>query len=187
MRILIVYATTEGHTRKLATFAAERLIRAGHEVRICDAAYPDLCDLAGCQAALLIASVHLGRYQDSLITFARANHDALNLMPSAFVSVSLSAAGDNPSDLAGLRNCMERLERDTCWRPGNVHQAAGAMLFSAYGILTRLAIKYIARRRGKIVKTSQDCDLTDYAAFGAFIDRFAATALSSMGKKLPGS
>jgi hypothetical protein len=33
-------------------------------------------------------------------------------MPSAFVSVSLSAAG-NPSDLAGIRACADRLERDT--------------------------------------------------------------------------
>jgi menaquinone-dependent protoporphyrinogen oxidase len=185
MRILIVYATTEGHTRKLAAFAAERLSRAGHEARVCDAAHPDRCDLAGCQATFLIASVHLAHYQASLIDFAHANHDALNAMPTAFVSVSLSAAGDNPSDLAGLRDCVERLKRDTSWRPRDVHHVAGAMLFSAYGLLTRLAIKYIARRRGKIITTSQDYDLTDCAAFGTFIDRFAAAAASSTGKKLP--
>src|SRR5260370_219988 len=117
----------------------------------------------------------------SLKPFAK-NHDALNAMPSAFISVSLSAAGDNPTDLAGLRDCVKGLERDTLWHPGAVHHAAGAMLFSAYSLFTKLAIKFIARRRGTIVKTSEDYDRTDYAALEMFIDRFVARAISSRRK-----
>ena len=101
-------------------------------------------------------------------------------MPNAFISVSLSAAGDNPSDLAGIRDCVDRLERETLWRPAAVHHASRAMRFSAYGFFTKLAIRYIARRRGKSVKTSEDYDLTNYAALEAFIDRFVARALASM-------
>ena len=78
MRFLIVFATTEGHTRNLAAFSADRLRRVGHEVHICDAAQSDMADFARFGAALLIASVHLGRYQASLTKFARANHVALN-------------------------------------------------------------------------------------------------------------
>jgi menaquinone-dependent protoporphyrinogen oxidase len=107
------------------------------------------------------------------------HHDALNAIPTAFVSVSLSAAGEDPPDLAGLRNCIERLKRDTAWHPGAVHHAAGAMLFSAYGFFTKLAIKSIARKRGKVVNTSEDYDLTDYAALEAFINAFAANAMAS--------
>jgi menaquinone-dependent protoporphyrinogen oxidase len=106
------------------------LRRVGHQVRICDAARSDIADLARFEAALLIASVHLGRYQASPTKFARANHLALNAIPNAFVSVSLSAAGADPS-YPGLRDCVERLERDTLWRPGVVHHAAGAMPFNA--------------------------------------------------------
>jgi menaquinone-dependent protoporphyrinogen oxidase len=58
-----------------------------------------------------------------------------------------------------------------------VHHAGGAMRFSAYGFATKLAIRYIARLRGRSVKTSKDYDLTDYAALETFIDRFAARAL----------
>jgi len=182
MRVLILLSTTEGHTRKLAQFAAAQLTRRGYEVRVHDTVQPNLPDLAGFDVALLMASVHVGHYQHLFIESVRKNHDALNAMPSAFVSVSLSAAGDNPSDLAGLRDCVEHLERDTLWHPGAVHHAAGAMLFSAYGFLTKLAIKFIARRRGTIVKTSQDYDLTDYAALGTFIDRFVVRAISSTRK-----
>ncbi|MGP0094118.1 MAG: flavodoxin domain-containing protein [Xanthobacteraceae bacterium] len=184
MRVFILFSTTEGHARTLAQVAAARLIAVGHEVRVHDAALPGEADLAGFDLALLIASVHLGRYQESFIAFGRKHHDALNAIPSAFVSVSLSAAGDNPSDLAGLRECVERLERDTLWHPVAVHHAAGAMLFSAYGFFTKLAIQFIARKRGKIVKTSQDYDLTDYPALETFIDGFAQSAVSSTRKRM---
>lgn len=180
MLILVLFSTTEGHTRKLAQFTAARLRGYGHDVRLHDAARSDLPHPAEFDGALLFASVHLGRYQRSFVEFARKYHDALNAIPSAFVSVSLSAAGDNPSDLEGIQACVDRLQRATLWRPVAVHHAGGAMLFSAYGFLTKLAMKYIARQRGKSVNTSEDYDLTEYAGLGAFIDHFAAGALSSM-------
>ena len=182
MRILVLFSTTEGHTRKLAQFAAARLRGGGHEVHLHDAADSDLPDATGFEVAFLLASVHLGRYHYSFVEFARNNHNVLNVIPTAFVSVSLSAAGDNPSDLAGIRACVDRLEQDTLWHPGVVYHAGGAMRFSAYGFFTKLAIKYIARQRGKSVKTSEDYDLTDYTAFETFIDRFAAGAISLKGQ-----
>jgi menaquinone-dependent protoporphyrinogen oxidase len=177
MLILVLFSTTEGHTRKLAEFAAARLTRCGHGVSLHDAAKPDPPDPARFDAALLLASVHLSHFQPSFVEFVRKNHGALNVRPSAFVSVSLSAAGSDPSDLAGLQACVEDLEHDTLWHPGAVYHAAGALRFGVYGFLTRLAIKYIARRRGRIVKTYEDYDLTDYAAFEAFLDGFAVHAL----------
>jgi len=182
MRILIVFATSEGHARKLAGFVAGHLTAAGHQVRVCDATQPDLPDPTAFEAAVLIASVHLGHYQAGLRHFAHRSHDALNAIPTAFVSVSLSAAGSNPSDLAGLRGCVDRLERDTLWRPLAVHHAAGAMPFTAYGFFTKLAIQFIAHRRGKIVKTSEDYDLTDYAELATFVDGFVR-AISSTPKQ----
>jgi menaquinone-dependent protoporphyrinogen oxidase len=185
MRILIVFATTEGHARKLAGYAAGRLTAAGHLVRVCDATQPDLPDPAGFEAAVLIASVHLGHYQAAFCNFVHNSHDALNAIPTAFVSVSLSAAGSNPSDLAGLRLCVDRLERDTLWRPVAVHHAAGAMPFSAYGFFMKLAIQFIARRRGKIVKTSEDYDLTDYAELATFVDGFVSGAIAPKQSAMP--
>ena len=41
MRVLIVFGTTEGHTRGLAEFMAARLAAGGHEVAVRDAARED--------------------------------------------------------------------------------------------------------------------------------------------------
>jgi menaquinone-dependent protoporphyrinogen oxidase len=176
MKVLIVFGTNEGHTGDIARFVADRLIAAGHEVCRCDAARRESPDPARFDAVLVAASLHLGRYQASVRAFARRRHAALGAMKSAFVSVSLSAAGDDPRDRAGLGACLRKFEQETQWRPGAVHQAAGAMPFPAYGYLTKLAIRFIAQRRGLAVKMSQDYDLTDYPALAAFVDGFAAEA-----------
>src|SRR5262249_21527708 len=66
MRVFILFSTTEGHARKVAQFAAARLTKLDHEVCGCDAAKSDQPDLAGFDAALLIASVHVGHYRRSV-------------------------------------------------------------------------------------------------------------------------
>src|SRR5688572_21988643 len=78
MKILTVYGTTEGHTRNLCHFVADRLREAGHLVTLeeasLDEAYPDPAPF---DAVVLAASLHIGRYQPTLTRFARAHHEAL--------------------------------------------------------------------------------------------------------------
>ena len=74
MRVLIVFGTTEGHTRGLAEFMAARLAAGGHEVAVRDAAREDggPPDPARFDAAIVAASLHAGHYQGEVARFARA-------------------------------------------------------------------------------------------------------------------
>lgn len=176
MRILIVYGTTEGHTRELAQFIAERLTQAHHGVAIHDASETPLPSPDGFHAVIVAASLHLGHYQRSVLHFARQHRDVLNDLPGAFISVSLAAAGDDAADWAGLKTCEREFEQETRWKPRMIHYAAGAIRFSAYDFFRKLALKYIALRRGQHVSTSEDYDYTDYEALGRFVDGFVAEA-----------
>jgi menaquinone-dependent protoporphyrinogen oxidase len=173
VKILIVYGTTEGHTRNLCHFVADRLREAGHLVTLeeagLDEAYPDPAPF---DAVVLAASLHIGRYQPTLTRFARAHHEALNAKPSAFISVSLSAAGENPDDWEGLEECLARFRHETLWTPAMVHHAAGAIRYSHYDFFKRLALKFIAAKRGQTTVTSRDYDLTDYEALKRFVVEF---------------
>ena len=174
MRILIVYGTTEGHTRRLSHFAANRLRDNGHQATVEEAGPDDTHpDPAVYDATLLAASLHVGHYQPALVHFARTHHEALNARPSAFISVSLAAAGANPHDWEGLGQCLARFEHETLWIPRAVHQAAGAILYSQYDFFKRLALKHIAQQRGHATVTSHDYDLTDYEALTEFVLGFA--------------
>lgn len=187
MRILIVYGTTEGHTRKVAEFLAEHLRSRGCGAMLCDAALGQPPDPAPFDAAILAASLHTGRYQPQVIHFAHRHSAALNAMPSAFISVSLSAAGEDPDDWRGLAECVDKLQAETGWRPREVRHVAGAIRFSAYDFFRKLAIAYIARRRGQKVKTSEDYDFTDYAALAKFADDFVALAEPAPAAASPAS
>ena len=96
MRLLIVYGTTEGQTRKIVRFVAEHVEAAGHVATVMDAtdAQGGL-DLSGYDAAIVAASVHVGRYQTSVQHLVSANIEALSALPTLFLSVSLAAAGDD--------------------------------------------------------------------------------------------
>lgn len=177
MRILIVYGTTEGHTRELSEFAAAALREAGHDVKATEA--PEdatVLDPAAWDAVIVAASLHMGHYQPAVVQFIRMHRDTLAHMPSAFISISLSAAGANPDDRQGLEQCVDRFRQETLWTPGALHHAAGAIRYSHYGFFKRLALKFIARQRGKETVTSRDYDLTDYEALKRFVLGFARTA-----------
>jgi menaquinone-dependent protoporphyrinogen oxidase len=174
MRILIVYGSTEGHTRDLSQFVARGLTDVGDEVAVCDAASGIAHLTPGSfDTVFLAASLHVGHYQAALVQFARSNHEFLNRVATAFVSVSLSAAGENPDDWEGLEQCLARFLHETRWMPKSVYQAEGAIRYSQYDFFKRLALKYIASKRGMQTITSRDYDLTDYEALKQFALSFA--------------
>ena len=173
MRILLVYGTTEGHTRDLCEAMAVALKGDGHDVTLCDtAAKEDMPEPRNYDATILAASLHIGRYQAPLVAFARTHQEVLNAQPSAFVSVSLAAAGENPDDWEGLEQCVARFLNETAWKPKAIHHAAGAIRYSHYDFFKRLALKYIASRHGMKTVTSRDYDLTDYDALKKFAAEF---------------
>ncbi|HEY9219881.1 MAG TPA: flavodoxin domain-containing protein [Phenylobacterium sp.] len=174
MNTLIVYGTTEGQTAKICEFIRARLAAEGHSVSAVDARHAPAAIGGQFDAVILAASVHAGHYQAPLIAFAHKHAARLNAMPSAFVSVSLSAAGDDEKDWKGLRECVERFERETGWIPAEVHHAAGAFRFSEYDFFKRYALKLIARQHGQ--PSDHDYELTDYQALAAFTDSFVVRA-----------
>jgi menaquinone-dependent protoporphyrinogen oxidase len=177
MRVLIVYGTTEGHTRALCHFAARSLSEAGFPTAVEPAeSGASLPVLAPYDAVILAASIHVGRYQPPLVTFAREQHEVLNAKPAAFISVSLSAAGITPPDWETCDDCIARFQHETLWTPKAVHKAAGAIRYSQYDFFKRLALKFIAAERGLTAVTSRDYDMTDYAALREFVTGFVGEA-----------
>ena len=119
--------------------------------------------------SLLAGSLHVGRFQPALVQFVAGHRDLIATKPSAFLSVSLSAAGENPDDWEGLEQCVARFIHETGWTPDEIHHAAGAIKYSQYDFFKRLALKHIAMRRGHATRMNHDYDFTDYEALNRFI------------------
>jgi len=177
MRVLLVYGTTDGHTQKIAGFVADRLGRQGHQLVVANAGdVPPFPDPRAFDTILVAASVHLGRYQAAVVRFVREHRAAISARANAFISVSLSAAGHDPDDVAGLQRCVADFMRSTGWAPRRIHHVAGAFRYTAYHFLTRYVMKYKAYRRGAPTDTRYDYELTDWDDLARFIDRFVCIA-----------
>lgn len=173
-KLLIVYGTTEGQTRKIAERIAQRARDTGHEVALHDAtALPRDLGPAASSAVIVAGSVHIGRHQSSIDHFVRTHRNELENRPSAFVSVSLSAAGDE-HDRQDARECAEHFLAGTGWRPTTIHLAAGAFRFSQYDFFKRWIMRRIAREKGTPTDTGQDYEFTDWPALDRFVDDFLA-------------
>jgi menaquinone-dependent protoporphyrinogen oxidase len=161
MKLLIVYGTVEGQTRKICEYLRDEAKRAGHTVSLNDTTethlHPEAFD-----AVIVGSSVHAEKYQDSVEHYVQEHHEVLNKIPGAFVSVSLTAASDEPKSWNELEEMTKKFLDRTGWHPEYVEQVAGALRYSKYNFLKKFIMRMIAQKQGGDVDTSQDYEYTDW-------------------------
>src|SRR4051794_37672919 len=147
--VLVLYASTHGHTEKTAARVARAISEAGAvvDLRALDpAAAPSPHDY---DAVVVGASIHAGHHQPRLVDWIRAHATALSEMPSAFFSVSMTAAGGTAESSAAARRYIDELVEETRWTPTRTAAFAGALQSREYGRATRLFVKMLMSREGK--------------------------------------
>lgn len=174
MKILIAYATTDGQTRKVARFVADHLTDAGHATELLNVADAEGLEIARFGAAVLAGSLHAGGYQKALATFVSAHARKLATMPTLFLPVSLSAAGNDPDDWAGLQGALEKFLVETLWQPGQIEHVAGAFRFSEYDFFRSWAMKRIAAQKGEVMPADGNREYTDWVRLAAVLDGWLA-------------
>jgi len=172
-RILLLYATIEGQTARIAERAAHALRHLGHSVEMlpADTARRDL-DPAAYDAVMVGASIHYGQHPAYLRTLIRRHRDVLATRPCAFFSVCLSAGGPRPKPIAAQRY-LDKFLRRTGWQPQLTASFAGALKYSLYGPIKRRVMIVIVGLGGGNTDTSQDYEYTDWNAVDRFADDFA--------------
>ena len=172
MKILIAYASTEGQTQKIARFCADFLVDQGHAVELVPASDAKGIDLDRFDAALLAGSVHAGKYQKALRNLASRQREALAGMKVALLSVSLAAAGDDPSDWQGLNSGVDRFSERTGWTPATVMHVAGAFRFSEYDFFKSWAMRWIAAQKQQDIDPHEDKEYTDWDALRRTVNQW---------------
>jgi menaquinone-dependent protoporphyrinogen oxidase len=175
--VLVVYGTTEGQTRKIAEFIANALKARGVEVELVDSAGDSAALVQPiCVAAIVCGSLHRQRYQASLEHFVRSNKDWLAGIPTAFVAVSLTAAGHDERSREELGMIVESFCRRAGWAPTMIRHAAGALRYSRYHWLKRMLMQRIAGKQGGDTDVSRDHEYTDWGDLTRFVAEFLAAA-----------
>ncbi|THE63897.1 protoporphyrinogen oxidase [Salinadaptatus halalkaliphilus] len=173
-RVLVCYASSEGQTATIADRMRAVLEREGDAVdRVDLAAVPADLDVGSYDGVVVGASIHRGSHQRNATAFVRSHRETLNRLPSAFFSVSLTAAHDAPEDRRPATDLLEAFLAETGWNPDTTLSVAGALKYSEYGLLTRFVMRHIAGKTGRDTDTSRDYEYTDWDDVEAFTLEFA--------------
>jgi menaquinone-dependent protoporphyrinogen oxidase len=183
-KILVAYATSEGHTARVAASIGEGLAARGHEVVEVDLRR-SMPDPAGFDAVVIGGSVHAGRFQDTLQSYVAAYGPRLNKMPSWFFAVSLSE---------GVRlgrftheNALSQMDAflgEFGWKPREALSVGGALMYREYSWPKRMLMKQILSKNGGQTDTSRDWEYTDWDAVRAFAGRIAEAVVSNRAVEL---
>ncbi len=179
-RVLVVYGSTDGQTRRIAERMAAVLVSQGLEAEIVDSAKAP-ADLApgDFDAALVLGSVRMGKHQQALADFVGKFRVELDAIPNAFISVSLSAGRNKPSAQREVAKTFQHFIDRTWWRPNAQVAVAGALPYSRYSLRIRLVMKFISWMTGGDTDTSRDYEYTDWESVEDFARRFASALVQA--------
>ena len=166
-RILLLYATVEGQTARIAERIAHTLREKGYSVEMLPADTAE-ADPAAYDGVMVGASIHYGHHPAYLRTLIRRHGKALAARPCAFFSVSLSAGGPRPKPAAAQRY-IDKFLRRTGWQPQLVASFAGSVKYSLYGPIKRRVMIVFVGLGGGETDASRDYEYTDWDA----VERFA--------------
>ena len=173
-RILVIFASSQGQTRKIAHRIAEILLEKGHSVDVFDAKQiPKPILPENYEAVIVGASIHVGGYQHQLKKWVKIHSQGLNSIPSAFFSVCLGVLQDDPKVKLELDVIIKDFLKSSNWQPKTKAIFAGGLAYSKYNILIKWWMKRISKKSGGDTDTSHDYEYTDWNAVSRFANEFS--------------
>jgi len=161
---LVVYASTHGHTARIAARIAAAMREQGLEVDLRDVGDAADAEPERYGAVVVGGSLHKEHHQKELVRWVSRQRDALEQVPSIFLSVSLSAAEDSDESRAAVRRCIDAFCDETGWTPTRSEAIAGCLQYREYDVFTRQLMRLLMRRMGHPTDASHDYDYTDWNA-----------------------
>lgn len=170
--ILIIYSTTDGHTRKICQRLQQQLESDGGEASLVAIEDVRTIDLATFDKIVLGASIRYGKHSPLVHDFVRANAAILDSKPSAFFSVNIvarKAQKNRPETNPYLQKFLGQVR----WRPKLVEVFAGKLDYPRYKFFDRVVIRFIMLITKGPTDPASVVEFTDWRRVEAFAQRVA--------------
>ena len=170
MRTLVIYSSVDGQTLKIVKRIAA-LIKG--DCTLVNVDQHTEIDFSQYDRVLIGASIRYGNFRRNLLDFVNKYKVQLDLLPSAFFLVCLTAR--KPEKATPENNLyMTKFERLSQWQPRLKGVFAGALLYSRYNWWQTLIIQLIMKITGGSTDKSRDIELTDWSKVEHFSREFSA-------------
>lgn len=168
-KLLIVYSTTDGHTRKISDFLHAQLVALGHSVSVCDIeSLPS--DMSLFDQVIVGASIRYGKHNRNVYHFIQQQQAILKQTPSAFFSVNLVARKPekrNPQTNPYTRKFLAEID----WIPSHTVVFGGRLNYSMYKFWDKNMIRFIMWLTKGPTSPDTDQEFTDWD----HVKQFAST------------
>ncbi len=172
MRVLLVYGTTEGQTRKIAQFCADHLAKTDHQTQLLDSRQRmSDAEIGEFDCVILAGSVHQRQHQESLVNFVVAHRKQLQEPPSLLVSVSLSIAFEGGEKEA--QKYVDDFVEDTGFKPTAQALVAGALKFEQYDYYMNQIVEFVVLQDRSSI--TEDQEFTDWETLADELDDFMSS------------
>jgi len=171
--ILIVYSTTDGHTRTICDRLCGWLQSDGHRVRVLPIAEAAGVDLLAYDKIVVGASIRYGKHQPIVAEFVDRHQRELDARPNAFFTVNIVARKpdkNRPETNPYLRKFLRQIR----WQPKALEVFAGRLDYPRYGYVDRQMIRFIMLITKGPTDPRTVVEFTDWTRVEAFARRIGA-------------
>ena len=169
-RCLILYSTTDGHTKKICDFIAQNLDEV-NKISVVNIASFNQKDLDNYDSIIIGASIRYGKHQNSLYRFIKKNREKLDAKKNAFFTVNV-VARKTEKNLPKNNPYMIKFLKLTKWKPQHLDVFAGRINYPKYGFIDKYVIRFIMWLTEGPTDTRGDFEFTDWDKVKSFAKIF---------------
>jgi menaquinone-dependent protoporphyrinogen oxidase len=141
-KILILYSTTDGHTREICMCLKKVIENTGNQVSLIDVGNAGQVDLGAFDKIVIGASIRYGKHSPAIYDFVKENTHTLDSKPNAFFSVNVvarKAEKNTPETNPYLKKFLKQI----AWKPKILAVFAGKIDYQKYSFRDRSMIRFI--------------------------------------------
>ena len=165
--ILIIYSTTDGHTRSICERLKQVVETQDHTVDVVWMSENPDVDLQSFDKVIIGASIRYGKHQPQVFDFINKNQASLESKPSAFFSVNVVARKpqkNTPETNPYLKKFLTQID----WKPSQLAVFAGKLDYPSLGYMDRQIIRFIMWMTKGPTAVDTVVDFTDWEQVEAF-------------------
>ena len=141
-RILIVYSTTDGHTRKICQRLKQVIEAHDHQATLTCLDDEPHADPEPFDKIVIGASIRYGKHQKQVYEYIKRNAKILDSRPNAFFSVNVVARKPEKNQ-PGTNPYLKKFLKQISWQPGELAVFAGKIDYQRYRFRDRQIIRFI--------------------------------------------
>ncbi|MCG9728700.1 menaquinone-dependent protoporphyrinogen IX dehydrogenase [Shewanella sp. Isolate13] len=166
-KILIVYSSVHGQTRKICGYLEDKLKAVGNSVTAVNIA--EKVDLGEFDKIIIGASIRHGKHNPAVYDFIDAHKAELEQKPSSFFSVNL-VARKPLKNTAATNPYMRAFFEKSPWVPDLAEVFGGNLNYPSYGAMDRNIIRFIMWITKGPTAADTNIEYTDWNKVDAYAD-----------------